>query len=114
MNETIGVAVYFVLALAVVVGFRAAFSKVGSGKTLEKVSAHARSPRAAPIENMKRAHRQSAPAQQHFLPWAIPTALAPAQYHLENKKTATSVKTISERLEILELRLDRIARRASQ
>lgn len=114
MSEAIGAAVYLVLALAVLVGIRAAFSKAGPGKKLERVAAHARLPRAALIENTKREQRQSHPAHhEHALPWVIPTDLAPAKNYIESKKAATTVKTISERLEIVELQLDRIAGRVS-
>jgi hypothetical protein len=115
MNEAIGAAVYLVLALAVVAGIRAAFSQAAPRKKLDSVTAHARSPRAAIGDNTKKAQRPSPPAQHgHALPWVIPTALAPAANHTENKKAAAPVKTISQRLEIIELRLDRIARRVSQ
>ena len=115
MNEAIGAAVYLVLALAVVVGIKAAFAKVGPEKKAERVTAHVRPSRAKPTGNATRAKPQSPPAQHgHALPWVIPTALAPAKNYIEDQKAAAPVKTISERLQIIELRLDRIARRVSQ
>jgi hypothetical protein len=114
MNEAIGAAVYLVLALAVVAGIRAAFWNAEPEKKLKKVTAPVRLPRAAPAGNARKVQRPSPHVQQgHALPWVIPTALAPAESHFNNKKPAT-VKTISERLEIVELRLDRIAGRVAQ
>ena len=110
MNEAIGAAVYLVLALAVVVGIRAAFANSERRKKLEIVTAPARSPRAATADNTK-AQRQPPRAQHgHALPWVIPTALAPAGTGVETKEAATPNKAISERQEIIELRVDRIVR----
>jgi hypothetical protein len=110
MNEIICAAVYLILALAVAVGIRAVYL-TGPRKKPDSVTADTRSPRAAAIENTKRAQRQHPSAQyEHALPWVIPTALAPAGTGVETKKAATPVKTISERLKIIELRLDRISR----
>jgi hypothetical protein len=115
MNEAIGAAVYLVLALAVVIGIRAVFSKTGPRKKLDRVAAHTPSLRVAPTENTKKAQSQHPRAQHgHALPWVIPTALAPTETRVENKKAAKTAKTVSERLEIIELRLDRLAGRVAQ
>ena len=115
MNETIGAAVYFVLALAIALGVRAAFSKAGPKKKMNRVTAHTRSPLAALAEIAEEAQRQNPSAEhEHALPWVIPTALAPVGTYIENKKAATTVEEISERLEVIESRLDRITGLALQ
>jgi hypothetical protein len=110
MNEIIGPAVYLILALAVAAGIRAVLLAQPRKKP-DRVTAPTRSPPVAATGNTKRVQRQHPGADyEHALPWVIPTALAPAGTRVETKKIATPVKTISERLEIIELRVDRIVR----
>ena len=110
MNEIIGAAVYLILALAVGAGIRAVLA-ARPRKKPDRLTAPTRSPSVAATGNIKRAQRQDSGANhQHALPWVIPTALAPAATGVENKKAAVHVRTIAERLEIIESRVDRIIR----
>jgi hypothetical protein len=110
MNEIIGAAVYLILALAVGAGIRAVLA-ARPRKKPDRLTAPTRSPSVAATGNIKRAQRQDSGANhQHALPWVIPTALAPAGTCVETKKAAAPVKTIAERLEIIESRVDRIIR----
>ena len=110
MNEIIGAAVYLILALAVAAGIRAVLA-ARPRKKPDRLTAPTRSPSVAATSNIKRAQRQDSGANhQHALPWVIPTALAPAGTCVETKKAAAPVKTIAERLEIIESGVDRIIR----
>jgi hypothetical protein len=82
MNETIGVAVYLVLALAIAVGIRAAFSKEAPIKKADSVTVRTRSRLAALAAIAGEAQRQG--EHEHALPWIIPTHTAPVEY-TENK-----------------------------
>ena len=109
MDEMIGAAVYLILALAVAAGIRAVLA-ARAGQKLD-VTPLTRSSPVAATAHIKRAQRQHPGAEHgHALPWVIPTALAPAATGVENKKAAVHVRTIAERLEIIESRVDRIIR----
>ena len=110
MDEMIGAAVYLILALAVAAGIRAVLA-ARAGQKLDLVTPLTRSSPVAATAHIKRAQRQHPGAEHgHALPWVIPTALAPAATGVENKKAAVHVRTIAERLEIIESRVDRIIR----
>lgn len=110
MNEVIGPAIYLILALAIAAGIRAVLA-ARPGRKPDSVTAPARSRPVAAAGHTRRAQQQHPDAGfEHALPWVIPTALAPAGTCVETKKAATPNNTISERLEIIELRVDRIVR----
>src|SRR5215204_5769458 len=110
MDEMIGAAVYLILALAVAAGIRAVLA-ARAGQKLDRVTAPARPSPVAAAAHIKRVQRQHPGAEHgHALPWVIPTALAPAATGVESKKAAVHVRTIAERLEIIESRVDRIIR----
>jgi hypothetical protein len=100
VNEAIGAAVYLLLALAVAVGFSAAFPKAGRRQKVNSVAPGTQSP-PAPVTGEAQRHNATA-AHEHALPWVIPPDLAP-----ENKTSAITVEEIAQRLEAIELRLAR-------
>ena len=108
MNEVIGPAIYLILALAIAAGIRAVLA-ARPGRKPDSVTAPTRSRPVAAAGHTRRAQQQHPDAGfVHALPWVIPTALAPAGTCVETNKAATPVKTISERLAIIESRVDRI------
>ncbi len=102
----IGIGVYLLLGLAIVVGVIAVFQNSLSRQRREPSGS------LAPLEALaniaEEAHRHN-PPEQTALPWIPPPAPVAVQADSPQKTPTPSLAEISERLKVLEFRVDQIS-----
>lgn len=106
MDQTIGAAVYFVLALAIAVGIRAVFTKAGTQQELNLMAASDASPQDG---NEVSGESQQFNDPEHGLPWVSPQALDPNT----NYRPPLTCEEISEIFKKIDFELSQISKLAS-